>query len=107
MGAKVTSSIESHLTSLSSIWVHKVAREWLLLQVDGADVLLESGMLAKRLSAWRIFGAAVFILSIMSSKMATKTGASHKTFIASRTIANIITNTSVGALYMVVEMRGS
>ena len=105
VGSEITSGVKGHLTFLPSALIDVSAWEWFLVQVDRYDVFLEGGMLPESLVARRILGTAVFVSAIMRSEMATKTGSSDETLPTAWAIADIVTDSSMGALHVMLEMR--
>lgn len=104
MGAKMARRIKRHWAFPTRLRINMTAWKRLLVQVYGYNVLLESRVLPKRLVAWRILGAAVFVPSIMCSQMTAQPRSGHETFPASWTITYVVSNPGVGAFYVVVEM---
>jgi hypothetical protein len=82
-------------------------REWFLVQVDRYDVLLKGRMLSESLVARWILGTAVFVSTIMRGEMATKTGSSDETLPTTWAIADIITDSSMSTLHVVLEVRST
>jgi hypothetical protein len=107
VGSEIASGVKCHLTLLSSALIDMSAWEWFLVQVDRYNVFLEGRMLSESLVAWRVLGTAVFISTIMCSEMTTKTGSSDETLSTAWAIADIVTDSSMGALHVMLEMRGT
>jgi hypothetical protein len=107
MSAEITSGIKCHLTLLSSVLIDISTWEWFLVQMDRYDVFLECRMLPESLVARRVLGTAVFISAIMRSEMATKTRSSNETLPTAWAIADIVTDPSMGALHVMLEMRST
>lgn len=70
--SQMAGRVERHVTFLSGGRIKIGTREWLFIQVDCCDVLLKGGVLAEGLVAGRVFGAPVFVSSIMGRKMPSK-----------------------------------
>jgi hypothetical protein len=107
VGSEITSGVKCHLTLLSSALIDMSAWEWFLVQMNRYDVFLEGGMLSESLVARWIFGTSVLVSAIMRSEMTTKTGSSDETLSAAWAIADIVTDSSMGALHVMLEMRGT
>lgn len=61
-------------------------------------------MFPKVLVAWWILCTAVLVSPIVGSQMSSETGACHKAFSTAWSIANVVPDSCVSALDMVVEM---
>lgn len=62
-------------------------------------------MFPKRLIARWVLRAAVLISSIVGSQMSTEPGARHEALPAARTVAYVVSDPSVCAFDMVIQMR--
>lgn len=107
VGSEIASGVKCHLTLLSSALIDMSAWEWFLVQMNRNDVFLEGRMLPESLIARRILGTAVFVSTIMRSEMATKTGSSDETLPTAWAIADIVADSSMSALHVMLEMRGT
>lgn len=107
VSSKIASSVKCHLALLSGVLIDMGAWKWFLMQMDRYDVLLEGGMLPESLVARRVLGTAVFVSTIMRSEMAAKTGSCDETLPTARSIADIITDSSMGTLHVMLQMRGT
>lgn len=71
----------------------------------GHDVFLKGGVLPKRLIARRVLRAAVFISSIVGSQVPTEPRAGHEALPTARTVTYVVSDPSVCAFDMVIQMR--
>lgn len=107
MGSEIASSIKGHLTLLSSALIDMIAWERFLVQMNRYDVFLKGGMLPESLVTRRVLGTAVFVSTIMRSNMPTETRSSHETFSTAWAIANVVTDSGMGTLHVMLEMRSA
>jgi hypothetical protein len=107
MSAKIASRVKCHLTLLPSVLIDMSAREWFLVQMNSYNMLLEGRMFPKRLVARRVLGTAIFVPTIMRGEMATKTGPSDETLPTARAITDIVTDSGMGALHVMLQMRST
>lgn len=107
VGAKMTCSVKGHMTFPAGSRIKLLTKKRFLLQVTRHDMLLKRRVFAKCLIARGVLCAAIFVPSIVSGQMSTQTRASHKALSAAGAIAYIVSNSGMGALDMMVQMRGT
>lgn len=105
MGPEVTRGIKCHVTLLPSILVNMGALEGFLVQMHRRNMFLEGGMLPEGLVTRWIFSTAVLVSPVMSSQVTTESRSRHKTFPTSGAVTDIVANSGMGTLQMVIEMR--
>lgn len=64
-------------------------------------------MLPEGLAAGRVFRAAVLIAAVVRSEVSPQSGSGHEALATAGAIADIVADTCVRALDVVVQMRGS
>lgn len=72
MGSKMARRVESHLTFVTSAWIHIETWKWFFFEMDCRDVFLEGGMFSEGFLAGRILSAAVLVSPIVRGEMTTK-----------------------------------